>query len=418
MKRLVLSILAALTLATPVFAAAENGYILDKSTMNKYDKNGIYYYNPASGSNCISGDRSDQQITGTGYDRVRQAVEIYGPAAMQAQRIFGAPWEVLIVQMQLESGTGVSPLAVATNNWLGIRAHKDNPNAYKTENNGYFAKFNNVEESINAWAGKRVLRNGMYDSAFQYLQPGNYDLDSYLNTVIPTYAPADDGNDPVGYVKNIESMIEKVITPAAKKLGFPSSAELAAEESILPGGQYPIGSEIPDDIDVTAICATFSGDINETALLLSWPDRSHASTDPKPEYREALETTGISKLGDACSMAGRSCDAFVATVMRASGADPDFYCCGAQNVLDYLIEQTKACKYQEIENIGSADNLQGGDIRSKPSHVEMYVVEDGVGKIASASHGAHDGYCTNSRTGDRGSPYYVDSAYRIFRRVK
>ena len=96
--------------------------------------------------------------------------------------------------------------------------------------------------------------------------------------------------------------------------------------------------------------------------------------------------------------------------MRASGADPDFLCCGAARVLNYLIEQTAKGKHEEIENIGSADNLQGGDIRSKPSHVEMYVVEDGVGKIASASH------C--DRTGDRGRPYYADSAYRIFRKVK
>lgn len=410
MKKLLLILLLALTAATPVFAAPESGYILDKSTMDKYAKNGIYYYNPTSGStNCIPGNSAGKQITGVGYERVKQAVEIYGPAAMQAQRIFGTPWEVLIVQMQLESGTGVSNLAVATNNWLGIRGEGD-AGTYQTATNGNFAKYSGVEMSINAWAGKRVLRNGYYDSAFKYLQPDNYDLHSYLETVIPIYAPASDGNNPVGYIANIESVIEKVVSPAAKANGFPTSAELAKQENIQPGGQYPIGTEIPDDIDVAATCAAFNGDINETALLLSWPDRSHSPDDPKPEYREALKTTGIVGLGDNCSDVGKSCDAFVATVMRASGADPDFLCCGAARVLNYLIEQTAKGKYEEIENIGSADNLQGGDIRSKPSHVEMYVVEDGVGKIASASH------C--DRTGDRGRPYYADSAYRIFRKVK
>ncbi|MBQ6355076.1 glucosaminidase domain-containing protein [Candidatus Saccharibacteria bacterium] len=410
MKRLALILLAALLAATPVFAAEENGYILDKSTMSKYDKNGIYYYNPNGGSNCISGSSAGKQITGVGYERVRQAVEIYGPAAMEAQRTFGTPWEVLIVQMQLESGTGTSDLALATNNWLGIRARKNAPNAYKTPNNGYFAKFNSVEESINAWAGKKVLRAGYYDEAFQYLDPNNYNLHEYLNKVIPIYAPSSDGNNPTAYIANIEKMIKEIVEPAAKKNGFPSSAELAKQENIQPGGKYPIGSEIPDDIDITAICATYSGDINATALAFSWPDRSHGPDDPKPEYREALSSTGIVGLGDSCSDIGKSCDAFVTAVMRASGADPDFYCCGAANVLNYLIKQTKAGKYIEIENIGSADNLEPGDIRSKSSHVEMYVEEDGVGKIASASH------C--DRTGDRGRNYYPDSTYRIFRRVK
>lgn len=420
MKRLILLVLTATLLVSPsVFAAeAEDGYVLDESTMSKYDKNGIYYYNPNGGSRCISGAGvgSAGQITGEGYERVRQAVKIYGPAAMQAQRVFGVPWEVLIAQMQKESGTGTSNLALTANNWLGIRRGGD-AGSYETKNNGTFAKFSSVEVSMNAWAGPIVLRNGMYDEAFQYLDPNNYDLHEYLKVVIPIYAPASDGNDPDGYIAEIESIIKDIITPAAEANGFASSAELAKQENITPGGQYPIGSEIPEDINIAGICAS-TGDINTTALLFSWPDRSHASTDPKPEYREALETTGISSLGDICSMAGRSCDAFVATVMRASGADPDFYCCGASGVLKYLIEQTAAGKYQEIENTGSSDNLQPGDIRSKSSHVEMYVVdEDGIGKIASASHGAHDGHCTGARTADHGINYYPDPAYRIFRKV-
>ena len=65
-------------------------------------------------------------------------------------------------------------------------------------------------------------------------------------------------------------------------------------------------------------------------------------------------------------------------------------------------------KYEEIPNLGNSSNLQPGDIRSKPSHIEMYVVdESGNGRIASASHG--------DRTADHGIGYYADSSYRIFR---
>ena len=152
-----------------------------------------------------------------------------------------------------------------------------------------------------------------------------------------------------------------------------------------------------------------NGNINETALLLSWPDSSH---DPwsgtKPEYKTALAETGVNKLGDRCSMNGNSCDAFVATVMRYSGADEDFPCCGVSTLYSYLSSHPDL--YEEIPNIGSAENMEPGDIRIKPGqHVEMYVVlEDGKGMIASASH------C--DRTGDHASAYYADSGYKIYRK--
>jgi hypothetical protein len=107
-------------------------------------------------------------------------------------------------------------------------------------------------------------------------------------------------------------------------------------------------------------------------------------------------------------MNGNSCDAFVATVMRYSGADEDFPCCGVSTLYSYLSSHPDL--YEEIPNIGSAENMEPGDIRIKPGqHVEMYVVlEDGKGMIASASH------C--DRTGDHASAYYADSGYKIYRK--
>ena len=65
--------------------------------------------------------------------------------------------------------------------------------------------------------------------------------------------------------------------------------------------------------------------------------------------------------------------------------------------------------YQEIENIGSAENLMPGDIRVYSGHIEMYVVNNGVGAIASASH------C--DRNADHAGSYYPDSRMRIFRKL-
>ena len=353
---------------------------------------------------------SQSEITGTGAARVKSATQVYGEIAMQAQKTYGVPWEVLIAQMQVESNIGQSPLALQTNNWLGIRGTGD-AGTYQTENNGNFAKFSSVEVSIQAWAGSYVMRNGYYDAAFQYLDPNNWDLHSYLVEVIHHYAPSSDGNNEAGYVANVESIIENMIKPAREEMGWPSSEEFARQNDIPIGGMYPIGSTVGNDLASISLCGkSFNGDINATAIYLSWPDRGHDPwNDVKPEYRTALAETGVNRLGDRCSMNGNSCDAFVATVMRYSKADPNFYCCGVSGggMISYLLGHPEL--YQEIPNIGSADNMLPGDIRISSGHVEMYIVEDGVGKIASASH------C--DRTGDRGVNYYPDSSYRIFRKI-
>lgn len=161
---------------------------------------------------------------------------------------------------------------------------------------------------------------------------------------------------------------------------------------------------------VTSMCAVGgNGNINDTALTLSWPERGHDPwNDVKPEYKTALAETGVNQLGDSCSMNGNSCDAFVTTVLRYSGVDKDFPCCGVSTQYAYLSSHPEL--YEEIPNIGSAENMQPGDIRINPSqHIEMYVVlKDGTGAIASASH------C--DRTSDHGIPYYADSGYLIYRK--
>jgi len=155
-----------------------------------------------------------------------------------------------------------------------------------------------------------------------------------------------------------------------------------------------------------AACSTGgNGDINATAIELAWPANEygqHSWSDPNPAYAQALVDTGVNHLGDACSMAGGSCDAFVTTVMRYSGVDPDFYCCGVTGgaTLGYI---TGSGKYQEVSN--GLGNLQPGDIRIGPNHIELYVEINGEPHIAAASH------C--ERSGDIGN--YYDNDFRVFR---
>lgn len=151
-----------------------------------------------------------------------------------------------------------------------------------------------------------------------------------------------------------------------------------------------------------------NGNIAATAISLSWSQRAkegatdHTSLQPKPEYAAALKTTGVNKLGDSCSMAGNSCDAFIATVIRLSGVDPNFPCCGANNQNTYLSGNPD--KYSVVTtSVKSASDLAAGDILWRPGHVKIYI---GDSREAAASH------C--ERTGEQ-SKLYLDGTYIAYR---
>jgi len=152
-------------------------------------------------------------------------------------------------------------------------------------------------------------------------------------------------------------------------------------------------------------CGGGNGDINKTALELAWPYEEkgkHDKFDPRPTYKVALADVGLNHYGEQWVEIGASCDAYVATVLTYSGVDPDAvkHCCGAANMLSYF---QSSDKYEEITN--SAENLKGGDIRNSSGHVEIYVEDNGVGRIASASHA--------DRTAEVGN--YYDNSFHAFR---
>ena len=118
-----------------------------------------------------------------------------------------------------------------------------------------------------------------------------------------------------------------------------------------------------------------------------------------------MADVGLSTYGDQYARIGASCDAFVATVYRSSGIDPNFVCCGVSNYGATWNYVTNSGKFVEIPN--TIDSLKSGDIRVSNGHIEMYVEVNGVGKIASASHG--------SRTGEIGSFYQNTGTFKAYR---
>lgn len=368
MKKLILSILLAATLTTSSVGA------ISPSLLNYFGKNGIYYYNPDGySSGCFVGLGSYDGIVSAGLSALQsEFVDKYHTIAIQLSSEYGIPWEAVMAQGILESASGTSKFARERNNFFGINAVDSDPNkatSYSTPQEG--------------WKGyyEFIKNNSRYATAGAF----NYKNDPY--GYIQAIKNAGYATDP-NYVPKISGLIKAIQNRASEKNWIVSL--VASAYNFFHG------------------CSSTTygnGDLNSTALALSWPDRNHSITDAIAAYTSALSTVGLSNYGDKFVQIGASCDAFVATVLRFSGLDPNVKCCGAANMLNYFANSSL---YEEIPNIGNTSNLQAGDIRAKPSHVEMYVIdENGNGKIASASYG--------DRTSDHAINYYADSAYRIFR---
>ena len=360
--------------ASPTFAISE-------SVLDFLDLNNIFYYNPEStNKNCYPGIGSFDGIVTAGLSPQQSAfIDRYYDIAATLGAEYGIPWETVMAQGILESGAGTSRFALERNNFFGIGAFDSNPNnarSFASPAEGWKGYFENIKNTPTYSA----------HGAFNYAN----DPYGYL-VAIKEAGYATDPN----YISKVGSLIKAVENRATEKnwnLSSQTTKTTTHTSSILMGCSY--GSQ-------------GNHDLNSTAINLSWPDSSHSPDDPKPEYKAALNTTGVASLGDNCSMAGKSCDAFVATALRYSGADENVPCCGAARMLAYFASHPDL--YEEIPNLGNSSNLQPGDIRAKPSHVEMFVLlPDGSTRIASASH------C--DRTADHARSFYQDSGYRIFRR--
>ena len=179
----------------------------------------------------------------------------------------------------------------------------------------------------------------------------------------------------------------------------------------------------------SSYCSSTGGTIADVAIELSW-DRSegHAKDDPKPEYVEAMKATGTwdAALAINLPVMGASCDQFVSTVMRYSGADPDFPAFWPPDQEDYM--QNHPDMYEKIEANYNVENLQPGDIfvtgqqcgvnedgtTKWCNHIFLYVGEiDGQPSSAEASY--------NSRTGEHfpGVVWTMGQGmdYSIYRRI-
>jgi hypothetical protein len=155
------------------------------------------------------------------------------------------------------------------------------------------------------------------------------------------------------------------------------------------GGSAPSGgTDSAGDSTGGGGCGAGSGNIAEVAKGLAWPDQGHdgvAASLAKKEYVAAMDKYNDGSSGeDPYSDCGR----FVATVMRMSGADPNYPKVGTDVQRSYLESSGKYDWWHGTPPGG----MKPGDILNGPGHTYLYVGpwgKDGKGFNA-ASASLHD----------------------------
>mgnify|MGYP003087494726 CR=1 FL=1 len=344
-------------------------FALKESEWDIFDINGIYYYD-RDAENCVTSNLSgtigklydgSEIISKSDLDKINANRPVYEKSAAR----YGFPWQLIATLHYRETslrrynptnGQGIYQLYSYTGG-----GHNSNA----------FTNFGEVSEA-------EFQRQT--DIMAELLQ-NNYGAGLNLKT--------DDGIKTLLFRYNgtARSYISQ-----ARTLGYTAN--------LIPGA-FLIFSALGGSNGISNCSGSGGGNlsINQTALNLAWANTGHGIT-PNDNYRNALIETGINRLGDRWSMMGASCDAFVATVIRYSGIDKNFVCCGVSNGGPTSNYVKNSGKFVEVEN--RQGSLKPGDIRLSSGHIEIYVEQNGVGKIASASHGSRTGellpFYDNSRT--------------------
>ena len=434
MKRFFASLVAvvmALILVTPVSAITE-------AQLNMFAQNNILFYDP-NGANCsYMGGMTSTNANYAGAE-VWSAVELQAVQANQAiyeeaANQYGFPWQILAVLHQKEhslqrsnpaNGQGVYQLYSYT-------AGGKNENAFLPAGDVSEDEFRRqtmiAAGIVNSKASGLDLNtaDGIKKLFFRY----NGEAAEYINKALSMGFTREQANVGEGspYVMN---RYDDRRDPTSASMDPNWGGRYEQDGQYVPdsksyrfgafvlylalggnGGMYCNGGQ-GGIIFQTAMSLAKLGANNGTGSYVS------GDKEPTSEYLAALNSynapTPCNETG--CAPLGASCDQFVATVMRYSGADPDFPVINPPNQRDYMLRHPE--KYQQIANTRDFSILQPGDIfvaeSGRSRHIFIYGGErDGTQVQIGASFNQHTAYVYNFW-----NSWALNGAdYMIFRRIE
>lgn len=383
-KRMISAVLVSVFASTFITQAAQ------AFDLQFYSNNDILWYNPDCASAAAGG--GSIVITGTAAKSLEEFVDKYGQMAFDTGKKYGIPYEAILAQGAIESGMGKSGLTQKANNFFGIKAGskwtgetinmqtgEQTPGGGNYTVNAAFRKYPTPEAGWDGY-GQFITENPRYKDALKH--PG--DPIAYI-TAIKAAGYATD----VSYVSKVGGMALSIAEYIKKTGKWPPSSEVAKTNTPTGGSSStPKGSCAP-----TTITGGGNGEaIMQTALSLAWPNKGKHNGTSKSLAREEYQIA-MPKFNDysnAGSTPWTDCGVFVATVMRASGADPKYFGRGTSNQLNYVKTESKFHAFIPSDT----SILRAGDVMVLNGHTYIFtgIYKGDDGKdytIAQASLGDH-----------------------------
>lgn len=320
----------------------------------------IFIYNP-NGQLCSTQNQATGELSGENVEKVLKFFTGKGLTLVQAAAIAG--------NLQQESNINPAALnsigAYGIAQWLNGRRtnleQKPNYSTIEGQLDFLWEELTGVEK-----AGLDALLSG----------PQTPDQISRLavifGEVFERYGVGEEGNRGQ-YAAEIYKAYQGKIQD-----GDPSTIDAASG-----GGGGASGTNVSTEGCGGNASGVVSGSIVDTAKNLAWnpaTDAGYSDSVAKKEYSDA-----VAKHNSGTGGSETDCGLFVATVMRSSGADPEYAQIGTADQHRYV--QSKPDKYMIIKNPKSSD-LQPGDILVNPSdasgygHTLIYTGDLGNGYVA------------------------------------
>ena len=412
MKKLALFLVSILIL-TPT----ANAFALKEKVWDIFDLEHIYYYDPdgekctPSSGSVVSGENTlyngETIFTADDQNRLAENRPIYERAANN----YGIPWQVIAVMHFRETrlrrfnpanGQGIYQLYSYTGGG-------SNENAFLPAGEVSEAEFERQTE-LAAKLTKEKYGAGLNLNTDDGVKTLFFRYNGVANAYIAqarslgfSEAEANRGEGSPYFMNLADEKRDARNNPNWKQIKTDNGPMTTAN---LQPGSFVVYSALGGSSGYSSCSNNGSGNgnLNQTAINLAWPEYGHGLT-ARDTYKTALSDVGLSTYGDPYARIGASCDAFVATVFRYSGVDPNFTCCGIRGHGATWNYVTNSGKFEEVPN--RAGSLKPGDIRLSEGHIEMYIEVNGVGKIASASYG--------ERTGEIGTFYDNSATFKAYR---
>ena len=424
LKSLAVAVMTLVVTVTAPFSVAA----LSEQKLYEFSLNNILYYDPEanglSGVSC-TGDNRNYAGVEVWTEAELQAIEANRPIYEEAAAKYDFPWQVMAVLHSLETslqrynpdnGQGVYQLYSYTGG--GTNENRFEPAASITEEE-FRRQTLIAAEIVSGMVGDLNNPDNVKRLFFEY----NGTSEKYIEKALKmgfTEEQARNGEGSVYVMNRYDAQRD----PTSSSMSPYWPGRYVGDKDYEEGSTTEVfGAFVKYTALGSSVCTYAGGSIAETALMLSWEGlRSHDKNDPKPEYVEAMKEVGAYEQGNGYYPYGASCDQFVGTVMRYSGADADFPIFGPEVQKNHMDAHPEM--YQKVEANGDFSLLEPGDIFvtiNAGRHIYIYV---GIldGEMAQASASANDR--TAEHWSGAGAVYFTDDGigqgeryYEVYRRV-